>query len=72
MDSSRHVRGCHSTDGIRARDAFNEEASTIHQSLPATTVRGEAESRLPRWRTSPDCAIPDVSSALARRRSPAT
>jgi len=34
MDSARHVIGCHSTQGMRVYKAFDEVASTIHQSPP--------------------------------------
>ena len=33
MDSARHFRGCLSTAETRAQNAFNDVASTMHQSL---------------------------------------
>jgi len=33
MDSARHVIGCHLTNTTRVRNALDDVASTIHQSL---------------------------------------
>jgi len=33
MNSARHVIGCHLTQGTRVQNAFDDVASTIHQSL---------------------------------------
>ena len=39
MDSTRHVIGCHSTQESRVQHAFDDVASTIHQSLgPAVNL----------------------------------
>ena len=46
MDSACHVMGCHITQEIRVQNAFDDVASTIHQSLtrgPAVKpVKGDA------------------------------
>jgi len=39
MDSARHVRGCKASQETRVQNAFDDVASTIHQSLPFSDPR---------------------------------
>ena len=43
MDSARHVMGCHLTQSMRVQNAFDDVASTIHQSLRSGNFEEEAD-----------------------------
>ena len=61
MDSACHVIGCQSTQEARVQNAFDDVASTIHQTLPAT-IRSPAAERA--------AAAGAAAAAAAAPRSP--
>jgi len=46
LDAARHLIGCHLNRGIRVKNAFDDLATTSHQSLPTIIAVRAANSRL--------------------------